>query len=195
MKQYRIPVIFITATFAALLSLSGARTENVSKPASGTKVNEVDFPISCGAAAQKQFNQAVWILHSFWYDEAVKAFTEVTEIEPGCAMGYWGIAMSYWYPLWYPPNAAALKAGSEAVEKAAGAQPKTDRERDYIAAIAAFYRDNDKVDHRTRAVAYERAMEQVHLRYPDDREGGVFYALALVATAPPTDKTHSNQKK
>jgi tetratricopeptide (TPR) repeat protein len=105
MKQYRIPVIFITATFAALLSLSGARAENVSKPASGTKVSEVDFPISCGAAAQKQFNQAVWILHSFWYDEAVKAFTEVTEIEPDCAMGYWGIAMSYWYPLWYPPNA------------------------------------------------------------------------------------------
>ncbi len=134
------------------------------------KVSEVEFPISCSAPAQKKFNQAVWILHSFWYDEAVKAFTAVTEVEPGCAMGYWGVAMSHWYPLWYPPNAAALKAGSEAVEKAAAAQPKTDRERDYIAAIATFYRDSDKIDHRTRAVAYEKAMEQVHLRYPDDRE-------------------------
>jgi len=195
MKQYRIPVIFITATFAALLGLSGARAENVSQPAPGAKVGEVDFPTSCGAAAQKKFNQAVWILHSFWYDEAVKAFTVVTEIEPGCAMGYWGIAMSHWYPLWYPPNSAALKAGSDAVEKAMTAGPKTDRERDYIAAITTFYRDNDKIDHRTRAIGYEKAMEQVHLRYPDDREAGVFYSLALIATAPPTDKTYANQKK
>ena len=110
-------------------------------------------------------------------------------------MGYWGIAMSHWYPLWYPPNAASLKAGSEAVEKAMAAKQKTDREGDYIAAIAAFYRDNDKIDHRTRAVAYEKAMEQVHLRYLDDREAGVFYSLALLATAPPTDKTYANQKK
>ena len=174
MTQDRILVIFTVATFAALLGLSGVRAETGNKPASATKVSEVDFPISCGAEAQKKFNQAVWILHSFWYDEAVKAFTAVTEIEPGCAMGYWGIAMSYWYPLWYPPNPAALKAGSDAVEKAKAAQPKTDRERDYIAAIATFYRDNDKIDHRTRAVGYEKAMEQVHLRYPDDREAGVF---------------------
>src|SRR5260370_34875270 len=103
--------------------------------------------------------------------------------------------MSHWCPLWYPPNAASLKAGSAAVEKAVGAKQKTDREGDYIAAIAAFYKDNDKVDHRTRAVAYEKAMEQVHLRHPDDREGGAFYALAVVATAPPTDKTDANQKK
>ena len=195
MKQYRVAVVFIIATVAALLGLSGAGAETAGTPASGTKVSEVGFLVSCGAAAQKKFNQAAWILHSFWYDEAVKAFTAVTETEPSCAMGYWGVAMSYWYPLWYPPNAAALKAGSDAVEKAAAAQPKTDRERDYIAAIATFYRDNDKIDHRTRAVAYEKAMEQVHLRYPDDREAGVFYALALVATAPPTDKTYANQKK
>src|SRR5260370_36867960 len=80
-------------------------------------------------------------------------------------------------------------------KKAMSAKQKTDRESDYIAAIAAFYRDNDKVDHRTRAIAYEKAMEQVHLRYPDDREVGAFYSLALVATAPPTDKTYANQKK
>src|SRR5437667_916167 len=150
MRQYRIPVIFIVAGLAALLGLSSARAEDGSKSAPGTKAREVDFPTSCSAAAQKKVNQAVWILHSFWYDEAVKAFTAVTEVEPSCAMGYWGIAMSHWYPLWYPPNAAALKAGSEAVEKAAAAEPKADRERDYIAAIASFYRDNDKVDHRTR---------------------------------------------
>src|SRR5205823_9277723 len=108
---------------------------------------------------------------------------------------YWGIAMSQWYPLWFPPSAASLKTGLEAVEKANAAGPKTERERDYIAAIASFYRDNDKLDHRTRAVAYEKAMEQLHQRYPEDREAGVFYALALNATALPTDKTYANKKK
>jgi tetratricopeptide (TPR) repeat protein len=134
-------------------------------------------------------------LHSFWYPEALKEFTAVTEAEPNCAIGYWGIAMSHWYPLWYPPTAASLKAGSEAVEKATAAPTKTEREKDYIAAIAAFYRDNDKLDHRTRAVAYEKAMEQVYLKYPEDREAAVFYALALDTTALPTDKTYANQKK
>src|SRR3954463_5069829 len=80
----------------------------------GDRIGEVNFPISCSAAAQKSFGQAVWILHSFWYEEAVKAFSEITQAEPDCAMGYWGIAMSHWYPLWYPPNAAALKAGGDA---------------------------------------------------------------------------------
>src|SRR5271165_5017451 len=195
MKRNRLPAILVTAALVGLSYLPVARAEAGDKSPPAAKSGEVDFPISCRATAQKKFNQAVWILHSFWYEEAVKAFTAVTEVEPDCAMGYWGIAMSHWYPLWYPPNPAALKAGSEAVEKAMAAKQKTDRESDYIAAIAAFYRDNDKVDHRTRAVAYEKAMEQVHLRYPDDREAGVFYALALVATAPPTDKTYANQKK
>ena len=158
-------------------------------------VEEVDFATSCGPAVQHTFRHAVWTLHSFWYPKALKDFTAVTEAEPGCAIGYWGIAMSHWYPLWYPPSPAALKAGSEAVEKAMAAPTKTEREKDYIAAIATFYRDNDKLDHRTRALAYEKAMEQVYLRYPDDREAGVFYALALNATALPTDKTFANKRK
>ena len=103
--------------------------------------------------------------------------------------------MSHWYPLWFPPSPAALKAGSDAVAKAMAAPTKTDREKDYIAADRAFYRDNDKLDHRTRALAYEKAMEQVYLKYPEDREAAVFYALALVTTALPTDKTYANQKK
>src|SRR5215471_4179378 len=148
MNRNHLSLAFFAAALVGLSNSPVVRAETGAKPAASAKLSEVDFPISCGAAAQKKFNQAVWILHSFWYEEAVKAFAE-------------GAAMSHWYPLWYPPNAAALKAGSEAVEKAMAAKPKTDRERDYIAAIATFYRDNDKVDHRTRAMAYEKAMEQV----------------------------------
>src|SRR5437588_5655168 len=195
MKSSRIAAAIFLAGLVGLAGRASAVAESGDKSAPAAKSGEVDFPISCSPSAQQKFNQAVWVLHSFWYEEAVKAFTAVNAIEPDCAMGYWGVAMSHWYPLWYPPNPAALKAGSEAVEKAMAAKPKTDRERDYIAAIATFYRDSDKIDHRTRAVAYEKAMEQVHLRYPDDREGGVFYSLALVATAPPTDKTYANQRK
>jgi len=181
---------FAAAAWLALPMQPGARADTGAKI-----VEEVDFATSCSPAVQRTFKHAVWTLHSFWYPEALKQFTAVTEAEPGCTIGYWGIAMSHWYPLWYPPPPAALKAGSKAVEKAMAAPAKTNREKDYIAAIAAFYRDNDKLDHRARAVAYEKAMEQVYLTYPEDREAAVFYALALNATALPTDKTYANQKK
>jgi len=190
MARRRISVVFAAAALLALPFQPAARADTGAKT-----VEEVEFATSCGPAVQHTFKHAVWTLHSFWYPEALKDFTAVTEAEPDCAIGYWGIAMSHWYPLWYPPSPAALKAGSEAVEKAMAAPTKTEREKDYIAAIAAFYRDNDKVDHRTRALAYEKAMEQVYLKYPEDREAAVFYALALDTTAPPTDKTYANQKK
>ena len=193
MTRQRICVLFLTAALFALPVQPGARAD--AGPAAAKASGEVNFQISCGPAVQKTFKEAVWTLHSFWYPEALKGFTAVTEAEPGCAMGYWGIAMSHWYPLWYPPGPAALKTGAEAVEKAVAAGPKTEREKDYIAAIAAFYRDSDKLDHQTRAVAYEKAMEQVYLRYPEDREAAVFYGLALNASALPTDKTYANQRK
>ena len=190
MARRRISVVFAAAALLALPIQPVARGDT-----GANIVEEVDFATSCSPAVQHLFKHAVWTLHSFWYPEALKDFTAVTEAEPGCAIGYWGIAMSHWYPLWHPPSPAALKAGSEAVAKATEAPTKTAREKDYIAAIAAFYRDSDKLDHRTRAVAYEKAMEQVYLRYPDDREAAVFYALALDTTASPTDKTYANQKK
>jgi tetratricopeptide (TPR) repeat protein len=188
--------------FLAMLALSAALTasiamsQNVSRsPPADLTLGDVNFPISCSDAAQRQFNRAVAILHSFWYEEAEKAFTRVTETDAACAMGYWGVAMTNWHPLWYPPNSSELEAGSNAVAKARDLGGKTDRERAYIEAIGAFYWDNDTLDNRTRSIAYERAMEQVYLRYPDDREGAIFYALALNATALPADKTYANQKK
>ena len=193
MTRQRICVLSLAVALFVLPIQPGARAD--AGPAAAKASGEVNFQISCGPAVQKTFKEAVWTLHSFWYPEALKGFTAVTEAEPGCAMGYWGIAMSHWYPLWYPPGPAALKAGAEAVEKAVAAGPKTEREKDYIAAIAAFYRDSDKLDHQTRAVAYEKAMEQVYLRYPEDREAAVFYGLALNASALPTDKTYANQRK
>ena len=158
-------------------------------------LGKVNFPVSCDPSVQPQFNRAVAMLHSFWYEKANEEFAAVAKKDPACAMAYWGIAMTLYHPIWEAPDAAALKRGSEAVAKAKSAAPKTQRERDYIAAIETFYKDSDKLDHRTRALAYEKAMEQLQARYPDDREAAIFYALALQGTASPTDKTYTNQKK
>lgn len=167
----------------------------MSIPSAGEKLGEVRFPVACNNAAQERFERAVALLHSMWYEEAVKAFNGVAEADPDCAMAWWGVAMSHWYPLWFPPPPAALQAGGAAVAKAEAIGGKNERERGYIVAIAAFYGDSDKLDHHTRAVAYEKAMAQLHQQFPDDREAAIFYALALDATALPTDKTLANQRK
>ncbi|HEY7647403.1 MAG TPA: hypothetical protein VID04_00240 [Methylomirabilota bacterium] len=181
----------LVVTLTMLLLLAGG---SVTSAHDEEKLGTVHFPVSCAPAVQGDFERAVALLHSFWYEEAVKAFTAITTNDPGCAMGYWGIAMSVYYPLWAPPSPAMLQKGAAALAKARGLTA-TPRETDYIAAIETYYRDADKLDHRTRAIAYEKAMGQLFARYPDDREAAVFYALALNATAAPTDKTYANQLK
>ena len=136
------------------------------------------------------------MLHSFWYPEAEKSFQSIAQTDPQCSMAWWGVAMTLWHPLWpETPDAESLKRGLAAVREAQAVRGSTPRERDYIAAIGAFYENYDKVDHRARALAYEKAMEKVARRYPDDREASIFYSLALLTTASPTDKTYANQKK
>jgi hypothetical protein len=159
------------------------------------KLGKVNFPVSCDPTVQPQFSSAVAMLHSFWYEKASDTFSAVAEKDPACAMAYWGIAMTHYHLIWEAPGPADLKAGAAAAQKAKSVGAKTQRERDYIAAIETFYKDNDKLDHRTRAMAFEKALEQMQARYPDDREAAVFHALALVGTAPPPDKTYLNQRK
>jgi hypothetical protein len=187
MKAHRLwPWTILVVLCWTADGLAQAKTEQLGR---------VHFPVSCGAATQITFDRAVALLHSFWYAEGVKAFTAVTDADPGCAMGYWGIAMSLWYPLWTPPSPAMLKQGWEAVERAGARGGKTEREREYISAIEVFYKDAQTLDHRTRALAYEKAMERLYQRHPEDREAAVFYALALNATIVATDKTYANQLK
>jgi tetratricopeptide (TPR) repeat protein len=159
------------------------------------KLGRVNFATSCNKAAQQQFNRAVALLHSFWYDEAEKGFIEVTKTDPKCGMGHWGVAMSLYHPLWAPPMPVELQRATAAMQKSTAVGARTQRERDYLSAIQTFYKDTDKVDHRTRSVAYEKAMEQIFIRYPQDQEAAVFYALALLGTSLPSDKSYTNQKK
>ncbi|MDE2451423.1 MAG: hypothetical protein KGO22_20765 [Gammaproteobacteria bacterium] len=160
-----------------------------------SRLGKVDFPVSCEPSVQSQFTSAVAMLHSFWFEKASETFASVAKQDPQCGMAYWGIAMTHWHEIWEAPGPADLKAGMAAAEQATAVGAKTQRERDYIAAIETFYKDNDKVAHGTRALAYERAMDRLQARYPDDHEAAIFHALALLAVASPTDKTYGNQKK
>jgi tetratricopeptide (TPR) repeat protein len=185
---------------SCLTSMPAVAEEEHQHPAGDPeKLGTVSFNTSCAPAVQKQFLRGLAMLHSFWYEEAERTFNEVAQKDPTCSMAYWGIAMSYFHPLWdvRGPDAAILKKGAEAVERAQALSAKTARERDYIAAIEAFYKDSEKQDHRTRVLAYETAMEHVYTRYPDDREAAAFYSLALLgsAAASPVDKTLARQRK
>ena len=167
-------------------------------PADPEKLGIVHFPVSCTPAAQQQFDRAVAMLHSFWYSQGLNAFAEVAKTDATCAMAYWGIAMSRRAnPLAGPPDHAALKDGWEVIEKARAVAAKTERERDYIAAMGNYYKDWEKLDHQTRVLAYEKSMEHMYLRYPDDPEAAIFYALAIdeAITVLPADKNYTRQLK
>ncbi|MEO5563804.1 MAG: hypothetical protein ABIR18_10225 [Chitinophagaceae bacterium] len=156
----------------------------------------VEFESSCSDKVKKDFNLAIALLHSFEYDEAEKVFAKVIDAEPGCAMAYWGVAMANYHMLWPTvPSPAELEKGAKAVAVAQSITDKSKRESDYINAIASFYQDWDKTDHRTRNLSLNKAMEKVYTDYPDDKEAAIFYALTLDASADPADKTFANQKK
>ena len=136
------------------------------------QLGKVEFRVTCNPAAQASFERGVALLHSFQYEDAEKAFAETAGADPSCAMAWWGTAMSLYHPVWAAANPSAaptaldLKKGAEAVEKARAAAPRTEREQGYIAAVAAFYKDADTLDHRTRALAFEKAMGDLAAKYP-----------------------------
>jgi len=164
----------------------------------GDQLGNVNFPVSCTAQAQQAFDRAMAMLHNFWFPQAGNAFTEVAKMDPACAMAYWGIAISARAnPLVGAPPPAAMKRGWEFVEKAKAAGPKTERERDYIAALELYYKDPDSPNHQPRVLAFEKATEALSQRYPDDVEAALFYALALNESiiSLPADKTYSRHMK
>jgi hypothetical protein len=157
MKRNLLYVITVSAVLAGA-HFVGAQEMHPHMHEHSNMLGQVNFRISCNHEAQMQFNHAVAWLHSFEYEEAQKAFTEVTVTDPRCGMGYWGVAMSSYHPLWTPPSDAELRTGSRAVEQGQAVGARTQRERDYLAAIEVFYKDADKLDHRRRAFAYSETI-------------------------------------
>src|SRR5688572_11225527 len=156
-------------------------------------IGKAAIATSCSTAAQADIDRGLALIHSFWYAEAESAFRKAAAADTSCGMAWWGVAMANYHPIWAPPTAEEMKRGREAAEMARKTGAKTDREKAFIEAVNVFYSDADKIDHRTRAFAFEKAMSIVAAHNPNDNEAAIFHALSLLGTALPTDKTYSNQ--
>lgn len=187
----------ILGTAALLLALPGfANSQQHTHPQE--KLGTVQFATSCNAAVAAPFNRAVALLHSFEFGASIRAFNEVIAADSSCAMAFWGIALSRWTNPMVPGTRPIplLQQGKQASDAALRlADHVTERERSYIKAVSQLYDDFERKDQRTRVLAYERAMSDLVTAQPADTEAKIFYALAITAAAPPTDKTYANQLK
>ena len=210
MAIMRFSTVRRSALIVFPLLVAAIQLRAASGPAPGDLrgTGKVDFPISCAAAAQPEFTRGVALLHSFFYEEARRAFTSVAEQDPKCAMAQWGIAMTWWHPIWTPPTPDEMKAGKAAIDQAMKMDAGTDRERGFITALNIYYNAPDSsapgavgqschgpVGPRDRVVAYEKAMRQLYDKYSNDFEVETFYAFAVlgVGYATPNDTTLSKQ--
>ena len=159
------------------------------------KLGIVKFPTSCSRNLQPEFERAVALLHSFAYSAAEKAFRNLIAKEPNCAMAHWGVAMTYFHQLWEPYLAPQDVARGRLEMDQARRIGGSERERGFIDALNLLYATADSVPYGERANAYTLAMSKLAERNPGDVECQVFYALALIATASPTDKNHTNEKE
>ncbi|MEP6471736.1 MAG: hypothetical protein ABJC28_06935, partial [Acidobacteriota bacterium] len=196
MNQPRILTLCTLLSFV-LAGRAAGDAGHVHTEGDPTKLGKVHFPISCGPGSQERFDVALAMLHSFWYSKAEKAFSDVAGKDPGCAMAHWGVAMTHFHQIWEAPPPDDLKAGVAAMAAARAGGAKTERERDYIEALGVYFDKADTLDHVTRYLAHEKAMEALAKKYPKDREASIFYALTLngVALSLPTDKTYARQNK
>src|SRR5213596_1002743 len=200
-----VSLVGLASSFVALTDVKSATTP---EPGDLRGVGKITFPITCTSDVQSDFARGVALLHSFFYEEARRVFTSVAERDPKCAMAQWGIAMTWWHPIWTPPTPDEMRAGKAAIQKAMAISAGTDRERGFITALNVYYNTADRsttgpvgqschgpVGPRDRVVAYEKAMRQLLDKYPDDFEVQTFYAFAVLAVgyAMPNDVTLSKQ--
>ncbi len=190
------PMMILAAALAALVArpLWAHEEEAVGQGSQG-RFGKVHFSTSCNPAVQGQFEHAVAMLHSFFFPEHIKAFEAVVKADPQCAMAYWGLAVSQrpnpLVPPWPEQN---LKRALDFIQQGKSVA-KTERERDWLDALEAVYKDYDKVPASTRSQRYEQAMERLARKYPEDKEASIFYALALLEAVDHRDKTYARQIK
>ena len=160
------------------------------------KLGNVRFPTSCDPRVQPLFERGVAMLHSYWFVQARKTFEAVLQQDPTCAIAYWGIALDLLgNTLVAPPPLKQAAEAWQALEKARAIGAKTERERDWIEALSAYYRDYETVPANARLQSYKKALEGLTQRDPKDPEAWAFYALALQAAASHADRTYADQLK
>jgi hypothetical protein len=196
----KFPTLILWMVATALhLAISGSwahEDDAATRDAPPERLGQVDFRVTCNAPAQSEFNRAMALFHSFWFDPAKKSFAKVLDHDPSCAMAQWGIAfMSMGNPFAWPANPNAMKSAAAAADEAHRIGAGSARERDYIEAMGQFFKDWETIGHANRAVAWEQAMAEVARRHPMDIEAQIIHALLLDATASPNDKTFARQLK
>src|SRR5438874_11369805 len=137
-------VTFLTVLIGGLTALD-AETSVVPEPGDLRAAGTVDFKVSCAPEVRSEFIRGVALLHSFFYEEARRIFTEVAAKDPTCAMAQWGIAMTWWHPIWTPPTPNEMSAGKAAIEKAMGTTAGTERERGFIQALNVYYDSSNRL--------------------------------------------------
>ncbi len=187
--------VFAALMVLALLSASAIAQEG-HEHGIPEKLGAVSFPTSCNPAAQAQFERAIALLHSFAYSAAETAFREAAQTDPGCAIAHWGIAATYFHQLWDPPIAASiLEPGRQEIERAQRIGGGSARERGFVQALSMIYATDPTLTYQGKLERYTDAMQKLAAANPGDVESQVFYALASLASALPTDKTHAYQKR
>ena len=170
--------------------------EHAHPAGSADKLGNVSFSVSCSPAAQPKFERAVAMLHSFWFENADAAFTEVALVDSSCALAYWGRAVT----MMANPMARSAPSPQRLQQGAAFAQRAKElvggashREQMYVDAVLAYYADADTKDHLTRMKIFEQSLDALRRAHPEDMEATIFYARTVVANASPADQTFANQ--
>ena len=194
----RVYIVLCAIALASLTLADSVLAQDHHAAHASEKLGTVHFPTSCAPAVEGRMNRAVALLHSFEFGAAIRAFDAVLAADSACAMAHWGLALSRWTnPMAAVTRTPAqLAPGGRAADAAARlAGGTTERERGYIAAVGALYRDYERVGQDARVANYERAMANLVERAPTDTEARIFHAIALVATAAPTDKSYDIQRR
>lgn len=180
-----------------LLAVAASGSVQEHRHGNSEKLGTVHFATSCSDPAQKEFDRAVALLHSFQFSRAVEGFKAVLGRDATCGIAYWGIALADWSNPFVPgmKDQSQLQAGRESVERGTTVGAKTERERAYLAAVGKLYSDYGSTAQRMRLIAYRDAMGEVAAKYPEDHEAQIFYALAIAASEDPADKTYAGRLK
>src|SRR5215471_502208 len=190
MKLLRIAVLILAACPVILLAQREGHEHASFGPEEG--LGHVHMQTSCSDRVSVDFDRALALLHNFWYSRALQRFTQVAKNDPECAMAYWGAAMTYNHPFWDPPSQADEAAAWALVQKGLRARHASTREKLYLAAAAALYKDAGAGKKSERDENYRDAMAAVYAKYPDD-ETKLFYGLSMLGAIPEGTKGFERQ--
>jgi tetratricopeptide (TPR) repeat protein len=163
-----------------------------SSSASEEGLGRAHMETSCAPTVTAEFDGALALLHNFWYARAFERFNQIAKDDPECAMAYWGAAMTYNHPFWDPPSQADETAAWALVQKGLMAKQASNREKLYLAAVAALYEDAGVGTRSARSERYRDAMSAVYAQYPDD-ETKLFYGLSILGAIPEGAKGFARQ--